>query len=135
MDQNGKAIDINGDYDPATTFVLNPNAWVEPPVARFSTSTAYYNDYRGHRRPTQNMSLARNFRFGHEGRLNLQLRAEFANIFNHLFVPDPTSGSASATRTRLADGTTSGGFGYVNMLSGAVASGVRTGQIVARFSF
>ena len=81
------------------------------------------------------MSLARNFRFGTEGRYNLQLRAEFTNIFNRLFVPNPTSTSASATRTTNADGTTSGGFGYINMKAATVASNVRQGQIVARFSF
>jgi hypothetical protein len=30
---------------------------------------------------------------------------------------------------------TNGGFGYINMQSAAVASGVRQGQIVARISF
>jgi hypothetical protein len=136
MDQNGNEIDdLNGDFDPATTFVMNPKAWAEPPLPTFSTSTAYYNDYRGRRWPTENVSLARNFRFGSDGRYNLQLRAEFTNIFNRLFVPNPTSTSATATRTTRPDGTTSGGFGYINMKAGAVASNVRQGQIVGRFSF
>jgi len=99
VDQNGKPVDINGDFDPAATFVLNKDAWTEPPVATFSTSTAYYNNYRGRRHPTENVSLARNIRFGSDGKYNLQLRAEFSNIFNRLWVPDPTSTSASATRT------------------------------------
>ena len=136
MDQNGNEIDdLNGDFDPATTFVMNPKAWAEPPLPTFSTSTAYYNDYRGRRWPTENVSLARNFRFGSDSRYNLQLRAEFTNIFNRLFVPNPTSTSATATRTTRPDGTTSGGFGYINMKAGAVASNVRQGQIVGRFSF
>jgi hypothetical protein len=135
VDQNGKPVDINGDFDPAATFVLNKDAWTEPPVATFSTSTAYYNNYRGRRHPTENLSLARNIRFGSDGRYNLQLRAEFSNIFNRLWVPDPTSTSASATRTTNSAGITTGGFGYINMQSAAVASGVRQGQLVARFSF
>jgi hypothetical protein len=136
QDQNGKAVDINGDFDPATTFVLNPAAWTNPSTDQFSTSTAYYNDYRGRRHPTENMSLARNFKFGKEGRMNLQLRAEFNNIFNRLYVPDPTSTSAAATQTYVPNTSfTSGGFGYINMQSATVASGVRSGQIVARFNF
>jgi hypothetical protein len=115
--------------------VLNPKAWAEPPIPTLSYSTAYYNDYRGRRFPTENMSLARNFRFGSDGRYNLQLRAEFTNIFNRLFVPNPTSTSATATRTTRPDGTTSGGFGYINMQSAAVNTNVRQGQIVGRFSF
>jgi hypothetical protein len=135
QNQNGNPIDINGNYDPAANFVLNPAGWTEPPAATFRTSTAYYNDYRGRRHPTENMSLGRNIRFGSNGKYSLQLRAEFSHIFDRLWVPDPTSASASATRTTRSDGTTTGGFGYINMQSAAVASGVRQGQIVARFSF
>jgi hypothetical protein len=134
MDQNGNAIDINGNWDPQQTFVLNPAAWTDPPAGQFGTSTAYYNDYRGRRHPTENMSLARNFRLGKDGQYTLQLRAEFNNIFNRLYVPDPTSTSATATRT-TGNGINTGGFGYINMTSNAVFNGVRTGQIVARFSF
>jgi hypothetical protein len=114
---------------------LNKDAWTEPPVATFSTSTACYNNYRGRPHPTENLSLARNIRFGSDGKYNLQLRAEFSNIFNRLWVPDPTSASASATRTTKSDGTTTGGFGYINMQAAGVASGVRQGQLIARFRF
>jgi hypothetical protein len=87
------------------------------------------------------MSLARNFRVGKEGRYTLQLRAEFNNIFNRLFIPDPTSTTYGATPAYQKDKSgqntnlLSGGFGYINMQSAGVASGVRSGQIVARFSF
>jgi hypothetical protein len=56
------------------------------------------------------MSLGRNIRFGSDGRYNLQLRVEFSNIFQPALCLDPTSTSASATRTTRTDGTTSGGF-------------------------
>ena len=137
-DQNGNPVDINGtDYDPAATFVLNPKAWTDPTPGTFSTSTAYYNDYRGRRHPTENMSLARNFRLGKEGRYTLQLRAEFNNIFNRLYIPNPSSTTYGQTQTYLKSNPnlTASGFGYINMSSATVASGVRTGQIVARFSF
>jgi len=136
MDQKGKEIDINGEFDPATTFVLNTAAWAQPAAGKWGNSTAYFNDYRGRRRPTENVSIARNFRFGQEGQYNLQLRAEFTNIFNRLYIPDPTATNIGATRTyKSGNVLTSGGFGYINMASGAVATNVRNGQIVMRFSF
>jgi hypothetical protein len=135
-DQRGNPVDINGNFDPAASFVLNPNAWSQPANGQFSTSTAYYNDYRGRRHPTENMSLARNFRVGHEGRYTLQLRAEFNNIFNRLWIPNPSNLTAGATQTyKAGTNLTSGGFGYINMKDTSVANNVRTGQIVARFSF
>jgi hypothetical protein len=135
IDQSGKAINPNDHYDPATTFILNPAAWTDPAAGQWSSSTAYYNDYRGRRRPVENVTLARNFRFGKDGRMLLNIRAEFNNVFNRLNIPGPTSGSATATQRKNADGTTSAGFGYINMTDATVASGVRTGQLVARFSF
>jgi hypothetical protein len=137
MDQNGNAIDINSrDWDPSQTFVLNPKAWTEPDAGKFGTSAGYFNEYRSFRHPMENMGLARNFRLGREGRMNLQLRAEFTNIFNRLYLADPTATSYLATQTKSpTTGQPSGGFGYINVLSGQTASNVRMGQIVARFSF
>jgi hypothetical protein len=137
MDQNGNAIDLNSrDWDPSQTFVLNPKAWTEPDAGKFGTSAGYFNEYRSFRHPMENMGLARNFRLGREGRMNLQLRAEFTNIFNRLYLADPTATSYLATQTKSpTTGQPSGGFGYINVLSGQTASNVRMGQIVARFSF
>jgi hypothetical protein len=82
------------------------------------------------------MGLARNFRFGREGRINLQLRAEFTNIFNRTYLADPVATSYSATQTtNPTTGQPSGGFGYINLLSSQTASNVRSGQIIARLSF
>jgi hypothetical protein len=135
IDQNGNAINPNDTYDPKATFILNPAAWTDPAAGQWSSSTAYYNDYRGRRRPQENMTLARNFHFGKDGRMTLNIRAEFNNIFNRLFIPDPASTSATATQRKNADGTTAAGFGYIDMTAATVAGGVRTGQIVARFTF
>jgi len=136
MDQNGNAIDIGSrNWDPSQTFVLNPKAWTEPDPGKFGTSAGYFNDYRYLRHPSENVGLARNFRFGREGRINLNLRAEFTNIFNRLYLADPTATSYLATQTKSPNGQPSGGFGYINTLSGITASNVRMGQIVARFSF
>jgi len=136
-DQNGNAIDINSrDWDPSQTFVLNPDAWEEPADGKFGASTAYFNDYRGFRHPEESMGLGRNFSFGRDGRINLQLRAEFTNIFNRTYLADPVATSYRATQTTSpVTGNPSGGFGYINVLSGQTASNVRSGQIIARLSF
>ncbi len=135
-DSNGNPLDPNCHcFDPSTTFVLNPNAWTEPAPGTFGTSTAYWNDYRGFRHPQENMGLARSFRFGRDGRMNLSLRAEFNNIFNRLYLANPTATSYLATQTRNAKGQTSGGFGYINVNDASTATNVRSGQIVARLSF
>jgi hypothetical protein len=134
-------------YDPNATFVLNPNAWVNPPVGQFGTSNAYYSDYREQRRPQESMSIARTFRF--KERASITLRAEFQNIFNRAGYNVPSSGNAFATQTRNAAGQTTGGFGYINpAVVGAAATNPaaataatfatpppRQGTLVARFQF
>ncbi len=117
-------------FDPNKTFVLNPAAWVNPPAGQYGTAAAYYSDYRYQRRPAENMSLARNFRFKES--MNLQIRAEFTNIFNRTEPNNPTSTNAVATQTRV-NGQTTGGFGYIN--NGTVYGAPRAGQLVARFQF
>ncbi|MBV9504904.1 MAG: carboxypeptidase regulatory-like domain-containing protein [Acidobacteriia bacterium] len=123
-------------FDPNKTFVLNPAAWVNPPVGQFGTAAAYYSDYRYQRRPVENMSLARNIRF--KERFNLQIRAEFTNIFNRTEPNNPTATNAFATQTRSLNGNTAGGFGSIitNTTTGAVTfAGPRQGTLVARFQF
>jgi hypothetical protein len=121
-------------FDPQKDFVLNPAAWVNPAGGQFSTSAAYYSDYRQQRRPNESMSLARNFRFGGEDRFNFQVRAEFANIFNRTFLNSPTSNNALAAQTRNATtGLNTAGFGFIN--TGTVQSQPRSGTLVARLTF
>ncbi len=125
-------VDINCHcYNPNTTFVLNPAAWVNPPAGQWGTSAAYYDDYRYQRRPAENMSLARNFRI--RERMNLQIRAEFTNIFNRAEPNNPSSSNALAAQTTNAAGQTTAGFGYINTTT--VFSAPRQGQLVARFQF
>jgi hypothetical protein len=82
------------------------------------------------------VGLARNFRFGRDGRMNLNLRVEFTNIFNRLYLADPTATAYGATQTKNATtGQPTGGFGWINTLSTTTANNVRMGQIVGRFSF
>ena len=120
-------------FDPTRTLTLNPKAWVNPPTGRFGTAAAYYDEYRYQRRPQENMSLARNFKFGHENRFTLMIRGEFSNIFNRTQMSDPASTNAFATATTNSSGAYTAGFGWIN--TAAVAAPPRQGTLVARFSF
>jgi len=135
-------VDPNSHFDPTQHLLLNPNAWTDAPFGQFGTSAAYYNDFRWQRQPAESMAFGRMFRIGSEGKYQLQLRAEFQNIFNRLFYSLPGDGGAfgfltnPATPTGNANpgGTLSSGYGYVNWLNGAGAI-PRSGQIIARFQF
>jgi hypothetical protein len=124
-------------YDPSATFVLNPKAWSDAPAGTFGTAAPYYADYRYQRRPSENMSLSRQFRMTE--RVSLNLRVEFNNIFNRATPPNPTATNPQATQVRAANGNTVSGFGFINTaaVAGGISglSGPRNGTIVARFQF
>jgi len=130
-------------FDPTTQLVLNPGAWVDAPAGQFGTSAAYYNNLRWQRQPAESLSLGRTFGLAKENRIKLDIRAEWFNVFNRLFLANPTPISsitqsagpnAAAPTTRNSAGQLTGGYGFVNTFSGN-GSQPRTGQIVARFSF
>jgi hypothetical protein len=137
-------VDINCHcYDPNKTFVLNKDAWEDPPPGQFGGSAAYYSDYRSQRRPMENMNLGRTFRFGEDGRKSLNIRMEFTNVFNRAYWADPTMQSLTnfkLPQTYLPNGNTNAGFGKV-VTTGVTAFGTtqnllpRQGLIVARFTF
>ena len=118
-------------FNPSTTFVLNPAAWVNPPAGQFGTAT-FYNDYRYQRRPVENLALGRLFKI-HES-VSLNLRVEFQNIFNRTEVNNPTATNPQQAQTVNASGQTTAGFGYINTLGTTFAT-PRQGMIVARFQF
>lgn len=121
-------------FDPSKELILNPAAWSEPAAGTFGTAAAYYTSYRNPRRPDENVGFARNFRFG-EGRMNLQVRAEFANIFNRWTWPAPTGASlAIPTSKDPVTGALTGGFGFVDIRNGLAAQ-PRSGALVGRFTF
>ena len=77
---------INPYYDQ----VLNPAAWTNPANGTFGPATGtYYGDYRSARRPQENANLGRNFRI--KEHYNLQIRAEFVNIFNRTQIGNPST--------------------------------------------
>ncbi len=133
----------NSHFDPTTTLVLNPNAWTQPGPAQFGVSAPYYIQNRWQRQPAESLSIARVFRI--KEKYQIQVRAEFQNIFNRVFYSLPATGNGTGTATGTTfnnpfpvPGSTSGalnaGYGFVNAFNGAGAQ-PRTGQIVARFQF
>jgi hypothetical protein len=117
--------------DPNKQLVLNPAAWTDAAPATFGTASPYYADYRFERRPGEQMSLGRTFRF-HESHF-IQIRAEFFNLFNRTYLPNPgTSNPFAATTT--SNGQLTGGFGYINPYSSLFFQ-PRNGQLVARLQW
>jgi hypothetical protein len=127
-DPNCHCIDAQHDL------VLNPGNWQDVPAGTFGTSAPYYNDFRWQRKPSEALSLGRNFNVANEGKVKLNVRAEFQNVFNRLFLSSPSATNPQAPITRNGSGQLTAGYGYVNFVNGA-GSTPRSGQIVARLIF
>jgi hypothetical protein len=123
-----------GNIDPTKQLVLNGKAWTDAAPGQFGVSSAYYNDFRWQRQPSEAMNFGRVFRMGPDNRYALQVRAEFQNVFNRLFLNTPTTTNPDSPVTANALGQYTGGYGYVNSFNGA-GSSPRRGQIVARLTF
>ena len=125
---------------------LNPNAWVDAPPGQFGKTAPYLNDYRWQRQPAESVSLGRNFFVNRERNVKFEVRAEFYNVFNRLFLTSPepiklsgtagilTGANPAAPPTRDQQGQLTSGYGYVNWINGA-GSQPRAGQVVARVTF
>jgi hypothetical protein len=138
-----------GCINPYTDQILNPKAWADPAPGTFGGS-AYYGDFRGPWYPIENFNFGRNFRI--KERMNLEIRAEFTNIFNRTFLGSPTAGAVGFTPStnakapigRNAAGQITSGFGIINATAVYGTNGPplagqpslpREGTIVARFTF
>ena len=117
--------------DPNKQLVLNPAAWTDAAPGQFGTASPYYPDYRYERRPGEQMSVGRTFRIG-EGH-SISIRAEFFNLFNRTYLPNPTTSNPLAATT-MSNGQLTGGFGYINPYSSLFFQ-PRNGQIVARLQW
>jgi hypothetical protein len=120
--------------DPNKEFVLNPKAWSDPAPGEWGYSAVYYDDYRGQRRPSEQLSLGRIFRITE--RVQASVRAEFFNVFNRTYMVDPDSGNFQATQSVAANGRVISGFGRIN--TGATTAQdfmPRSGQVVLRLQF
>jgi len=119
-----------GCIDPRQNLVLNPAAWADAPAGQFGYSPGFHNDYRWQHQVSENLNFGR--RFPIKEKMAFELRAEFFNVFNRLFLPGPASGNPAAAITRNSAGELTGGFGFINPNN---VGGQRNGQIVARFEF
>jgi hypothetical protein len=134
----------NSHFDPTKTLVLNPAAFTQPAPATFGVSAPYYINNRWQRQPAESLSVGRIFRI--REKYQLQIRAEFQNVFNRVFYSAPSTGvgggganAATATANPFpvlgsTSGALSGGYGYVSSFNGA-GSQPRSGQLIARFTF
>jgi hypothetical protein len=111
--------------------ILNPAAWADTPTGTWGQGAAYYNDYRWQHQASESMNVGRTFQL--RERMSLSVRAEFFNVFNRVFLPQPSGTNPLATATFTGAGVPTGGFGYITNTSGI--SGERNGQLVARFQF
>jgi hypothetical protein len=110
-----------GCFDPQKTLVLNPAAWTDAAPGTFGTSAPYYNNYRWQRQPSESLSIGRIFRIREQ--MALQIRMDFQNPFNRVFLTPPSVGGPFGVNTATAGATsangtyTSGyGFTYAEML-------------------
>ncbi len=122
-------------YDPSTTPVLNPAAFVNPPAGQFGTAAPFYDDFRYQRHPAENINLGRTWRF--KERMSLNLRVEFSNFLNRAYYNNPTATNPTTPVTRNALGNLTGGYGYISTVFAPTnqLAQPRNGTIVARFSF
>lgn len=136
--QRTDPIDINCHcFDPTKNQVLNPLAWENIPNGQWGADQSALRFYRGTRLPDENANFARNFRFK-EGRVTLNVRVDFNNVFNRMRLPNPSvAGNFATPPTRFTTGASaglySGGFGTYNVLGGLL--GQRNGTFVARVTF
>src|SRR5262249_15555262 len=73
--------DINcGCIDPTQQTVLNPAAWQDQAAGVPGSNVAYYNDFRGQRRPVISGGIGKVFQI-REG-MSFSIRAEFFNLCN-----------------------------------------------------
>ncbi len=131
-------------FDPTTTLVLNPAAWSDVGPGQFGATAPYIDGYRWQRQPSENVSLGRLFPLAKEGRINLNVRMEFQNIFNRTFLTAPSLTAVTNPQglTQHTNpypngtaGALSGGFGYVSTTNGGLSALPRTAQLVARLQF
>jgi hypothetical protein len=138
--QSCLAVNPNSHFDPTTTLALNPNAWVNQTTETFGNAAPYYSSCRWQRQPSESLSVGRIFRV--KEKYQLQIQAQFFNVFNRVVYPAPTAATTSVTPATTGNpfpgytGTAAlnGGYGFVNTLNGA-GTNPRSGQLVARFTF
>jgi len=153
LDLDGKVhpepLDINCRcFNPQTTQVFNPAAWVNTNNGEWTNNYSTIRDYRGFRVPQENVNFSRTFSMM-EGRIRLTIRGEWANAFNRLRY-GTTAGltlASSSFNTALScsglqagqactptSGVKAGGFGSL-IVPSTGTGGQRTGNLIMRLQF
>jgi len=131
--------DVNGPINAYTQQVLNPLAWQQVPAGGVGPAVGtLYADFRGRRRPSENFNFGRNFRV--KERYNLQIRAEFTNIFNRTLLQNPSTLNPQLPLTKNNQGQYTAGFGTINATAAVntiptLGGASRQGTLIARFTF
>jgi hypothetical protein len=126
--------------------VLNPAAWTNPATGTWGYN-ALYSNFRSERRPSESLNIGRNFRIKES--MNLQVRAEFVNIFNRTYLGNPSTVNPGAPPIKNGLGQYTSGFGVINATAAVgtattnpgIPTGIsatqlpRTGTLIARFTF
>ena len=84
--------------------IADKSIWTDAPAGQYASTAAYYNNYRAQRQPSENLNFGRNFRMGKEGKMNLNVRAEFQNVFNRHFYSQPSLGNSNDRRSQQQSG-------------------------------
>jgi len=130
---------LSGGFSSTGSCAVATCSWTDPAAGKWGSTAPYLEGYRWRRRPSEAVSIGRNFRI-REGKIVFNVRAEFQNILNRHFYNAPTATNplAPITTTTLRGNTfATGGYGVVNTLvvGGSNGSAPRTGTIVARLTF
>jgi hypothetical protein len=113
--------------------VLNPAAWQDVAGGTISPGSGYYSDYRGPHEISENMNLGRTFQL--REKITLNIRAEFFNVFNRLYLGTPSSSNPTQTVTVNNATSAISGFGYYSIGTTSNLGGQRNGQLIARIRF
>ncbi|HUI43679.1 MAG TPA: TonB-dependent receptor [Terriglobia bacterium] len=109
----------DSEHPPAADQYFPATVAVNPAYGQLGTGPARIDALRGPGIVSENASLLKYFRFGHDGRYALSFRAEFYNLFNRHAFGNPNTDVSSPE------------FGYIT----GVNSAPRTGQFGARFQW
>jgi len=128
---------LSGGVQANGTCNVSKCAWTNPAAGQWGTTSPYLEGFRWRRAPSENFNFGRNFRLADDGRVNLNVRAEFTNILNRMYYNAPATANplaAVTTQTQRGAIIPTGGYGVVNTFNGA-GSRPRQGTIVVRLSF
>jgi len=86
---NGQSAKRSGDPRDRLTQWFNTSVFSQPPAFTFGNTSRTLPDVRDHGTNSLDLGLVKNNRFLKDGRMNLQFRSEFFNVFNRVRFGDP----------------------------------------------